>query len=137
MANLQQIKEQVEAQEQPVEIPIFQPNDEPYLAPDGGTCTISVLGSESKKYRQAEDVTLRKLIRNQRRKMTPEDVREGQVYKAAAVVTAFHGWEASTGVPLEFNRENVTGLLSVAHILAQVEAGISAHADFSRSASST
>lgn len=136
MADLQQAQEQIEAQETPVAIPIFKPNGEPYEAPDGTQCTISVLGSESKKARQADDINARRILQAQRRRLEPADIRRNQLEKAAALVTDFHGWEEN-GAPLEFNKDNVRKLLAFDHILDQVQRGINAHADFFTTASQT
>lgn len=136
MADLRQAQEQVEAQENPVEVPIYKPNGEPYEAPDGTQCTISVLGSESKQARRADDINARRILRAQRRKLEPDDIRRNQLEKATALVTGFHGWEED-GQPLEFSKDNVRKLLAYDHILDQVQTGIDAHADFFTTASPT
>lgn len=136
MADLQQAREQVEAQEQPVAVPIYQPNGEPYEAPDGSQCTISVLGSESEKARRADEINARRILRAQRRRLEPEDIRRNQLEKAAALVVDFHGWEEN-GQPLEFSKDSVRKLLAFDHILDQVQAGIDGHADFFTTASPT
>lgn len=136
MAELEQARQQVEAQETPVAVPIFRPDGEPYEAPDGTQCTISVLGAESKQAQRADDINARRILRAQRRKLEPADLRRNKIEKAAALVTAFHGWEED-GQPLEFNRDNVRKLLAFEHILDQVETGINAHADFFSNASGT
>ena len=138
MADLQQARAVVEAQENAVEVPIFKPDGEPYLAEDGKSqCTISVLGSESKRYREAENRILHRMLKSQRRKRSADDIRNDQIEKAAAVTTRLFGWTDGDRALDASNPEDVRSLLSFDHILSQVEAGIVGHADFFRSSSSS
>ena len=53
MASIKNIKKAVGQQDVSVVVPIYDKQDEPYLAADGTPSTISVVGDESTKYRAA------------------------------------------------------------------------------------
>lgn len=137
MADITQVEQNVAQQDTPVEVTVYQPNGEPYLAP-GSTpeapkhCTITVVGSESKRYRQAEHAIQRRNLRSRKPTIDPADLRRNRIDQAAAAVTAWFGWEKNGAEwPCEF--ENVQELLKHDHILRQVEAAIAGHADFFKS----
>lgn len=104
---------------------------EPYLAADGSQSTITVLGSESKRYRDVQAKIRKRTLRDRRGALTADEVRANRVELASAVVTAWHGWEDDEGAPIPFSVENVAALLASAeHVLEQVEVGIHQHASF-------
>lgn len=116
--------------EEGVAIPIHARNGEPYGSSNGEAVTITVLGSESKRYREASDRLLRRALRSRQRTLTPKELRENRVERAAAAVIEWHGIEAN-GEPWPCEPENVKALLFQSeHILEQVEIGIDGHADF-------
>lgn len=124
------LQQEVAKDEEIVDIPIFAKNGEPYLAKDGTPCTIGVVGSESKAYRQAEDAQSRKNLRTTRR-TTPADLRENRISLNAACVRRWHGWEDEQDAEIPCTPDNVKMLLSAAeHVLDQVTQGITGHASF-------
>lgn len=110
-------------------IPINQKNGDPYLGADGKPSTITVLGSESKKYRQAKDAIQRRNLRSRATRPEPSDLLKNRIELASAVVVSWSGWE-DKGQPYPCTPENVKNLFRADHILEQVESGIFAHADF-------
>lgn len=115
-----------------VEVPIYDKRGDAYLGPDGEPASITVVGSESKKYREAKHAQYRRMskrVRGGRSEPSPEELERDAVELAAAAVVAFKGWEAD-GKPLTFTPENVKTLLGFDHILEQVQAGIHRHASF-------
>jgi hypothetical protein len=130
------LQAQVAQDDTPVTIPIYQKDGDPYLAADGTPATIDVVGNESKKYRLARLAVQKQMLRSRRTRVEPEDLQRNRIALAAAAVTGWHGWEAD-GKALEASPENVRALLSVEHILDQVEAGVSLHADFFKQNSSS
>lgn len=129
--DLSGIGEEVAKDEEGVIVPIFRKNSEPYLSSDGKPASVTVLGSESAKYRTARDsITRRALQAGARRgKLEPEDLLKNRVSLCAAVVIDWFGWEAG-GKPAPCIEANVRELLKAEHILEQVEAGIANHSDF-------
>lgn len=125
MADLQAVVGQIAADEQPRDVTIYQRNGLPYLAADGTPATISVLGSESAKYKQLRADVYRDLANA----VSADDAAATRIAIAAAAVVAWHGWE-SDGKPLPCSVTNVRGLLVLEHILIQVENGVSRRADF-------
>ena len=116
--------------EQEVEFIVYQKDGEPYLAPDGETpCTITVVGEESKRVRDAETANQRRMLHQRKVRLEPADILYNRIYKAAAAVTRWSGWTAGD-TPAECTQENVRGLMRVPHILKQVEENVSGHADF-------
>jgi hypothetical protein len=110
-------------------IPINQKNGDPYLGADGSPSTITVLGSESKRYRQTKDSIQRRSMRSRSVKMEPADLLKNRIDLAAASVIDWSGWEDGTK-PYPCTPENAKVLFRADHILEQVEMGIFAHADF-------
>jgi putative IMPACT (imprinted ancient) family translation regulator len=134
MADISAAVQNAELSEQEATGTIYQPGGDAYLAPDGKTeCTITVLGKESTLYRRADDAITRRALRSGRA-LTPEELRQNRIDRAAAVVTRWYGWEMD-GQPAECERDNVRKLLRVQHILEQVEALIEGHAAFFRKSS--
>lgn len=131
MADINEIDAQVAQDEEVVDIPIYQKNGEPYLAKDGSQSTIGVTGEDAKRYVTMQGTIQRRMIR-QRRTPDDSDVQRNRVDQAAAGVGRWHGWEAGDQ-PFPYSPDNVKALLSKAHILKQVEAGIAGHADFFKS----
>lgn len=128
MTTLQTVLDQIAKDDTGVAIPILQRNGKPYLAADGSKATITVIGSESTRFRKARTAVYRKSAES------PQDDDEinaaSRIALAASAVTGWHGWESSNGTPLLCEPKNVEVLLSVEHILAQVEAGIRRSSDF-------
>lgn len=131
MANFNDIQTEIAQDEEIVDVPIFKKDGSPYLAPDGETqCTIGVRGSDSKKVKTARDANQRKLLRDRRTKMTPEELRANRTTVAAAAIARWQGWTSGDDGAFDCSPENVRAMLSVDHILEQVEEGITGHADF-------
>jgi len=132
MANLNEIKQMVAREDEGVAIPIYQKDGDPYLGADGEQATITVVGSESKRYRDAKHAQYRRMskrVRSGRSDINPEDIERDAIELAAAAVTGFSGWEDGTK-PLPYTPENVRLLLSFDHIFEQVQAGVQRHASF-------
>lgn len=113
-------------------VTIYQRDGEPYRAEDGTDATVTVVGTESKQYRDAKLAQSRKLFKRARsgaRDMTPEEAEAGAQRLAAAAVIDWHGWEAD-GKPLACTPDNVLKILKFPHIFEQVQAGIVGHAAF-------
>lgn len=126
------IKELVELDEEGAVVPITGKDDEPYLAADGTPCTITVLGSESKRVKAAQMAIQRRRVKPGRRgfSFTPEEAELARIEQAAAAVIDWHGWEDGNGKPVPCIPENIKELLSIQHILVQVELGIGNHSFF-------
>jgi hypothetical protein len=76
MADFNEIQTEVAQDEEIVDVPIFKKDGSPFLAPDGETqCTIGVRGSDAKKVKAAREANQRKLLRDRRAKLTPEECR--------------------------------------------------------------
>jgi hypothetical protein len=108
---------------------IYQKNGEPYVGIDGKPATITVVGTESKRVRAALDANDRRAIRGRRQQTTPEDMRENRVNVAVAGSIAWRGWDDGTQ-DIPCTPENLRKLYRADHILQQVEAAITRHADF-------
>ena len=129
----QQLAEVIAEDEQPAVVTIYQPDGEPYRAADGSEATMSLLGSESKKVRQAQDRALRRLIRQRSRGQNEvEEARQNRIEVATAALVAWHGWEIG-GKPAVLTAENAAKVFRVQHILQQVEEVVSGHARFFKS----
>ena len=132
MASLKEITRVVAQDEEGAEVPIFQKSGEPYLGMDGEPSTFTVVGSESKRYRQAKHAHLRKMGKRARRSGTnvePEQMERDSKDLVAAAVIDFRGWDdGKTDLP--FTPENVKALLEFDHIFEQVNVGVQSHADF-------
>lgn len=129
MADIKDVEQQIANDETIVDIPIYQKDGEPYLAPDGSPSTIGVIGSESKRYRRQSDELARRAFRANRGKPKPDEIRKLRIETAACAVERWHGWEKD-GKPWACEPAHVQYLLAAPHILDQVEAGISEHASF-------
>jgi hypothetical protein len=129
MADITEIDEQVAQDEESVAIPIYQKNGDPYLARDGSPSTISVTGTDAKRYVAMVTTIQRRMLRRRQTKMEPADLLKNRIDLASAGVTGWHGWE-SGDQDFPPTPENITALLGKAHILVQVERGIEGHADF-------
>lgn len=131
--NIGDIKALVAKDDEGAVIPIYQKDGEPYMAADGKTpATITVVGSESKKYKAAKHAQYRRMQKRVKRgsgDATPEEIERDAIELVAAAVVGFDGWE-DDGKPLVFTPENVKLLLGFDHILDQVQAGIHRHASF-------
>lgn len=115
--------------EQGVEITIYNKNGEEYRAADDTPATITVTGTDAKKYRAEKHAIQREYMQSRKAKLSVEDVTKNRIRQASAGVTGWHGWE-SDGTALECTPENVRALLGIEHILEQVEAGITGHSAF-------
>lgn len=136
--DIQAIHAAVAQEDEGVAVPIYQRNGDPYLAADGTQATITVVGSESKRYRAARHQQYRRIskrVRSGRADATPEEMERDALDLAAAAVVGWHGWEDGKK-PLDLTPENVRRLLAYDHILDQVQAGIQRHAGFFAAASS-
>ena len=115
----------------------FTPHDkhgDPYLGADGMPATITVVGSDSKRVRAVKDAQTRRMLRRQRTRLEPADLRNNRIEVATAAVIAWSGWE-SGGSPLPCTPDHVAELLAVDHILVQVEEEIDRPRNFSTSSS--
>lgn len=126
---LKKMDEVMAQDEQPVTVTIFQKDGEPYRAADGSEATMSFLGNESKKVRQAKANNQRKFIRALRSGRDGELDNSERVSVVFAALTGWHGWE-NGGTPAEVTLENVKTVCEPEHILEQAERAIRAHADF-------
>jgi hypothetical protein len=116
---LSTLKTAVARSEDAAIIPLLDETGEPYLASDDSPVTVSVVGSESKRIRDARD------------KLDPADLRTNRIELATAGVIAWHGIEAEDGSAIECTPANVREFLGAAeHVLTQVEDGIARHARF-------
>lgn len=137
---IQDVKKLVDQDNEGVVVTIYQPNGDPYLGADGQPSTITVLGSESKAYKEARRAQQRRIFKAARSggvsQMTPEESERDAVALAASAVIDWSGWEAN-GQPLPCTQENVRALLGVDHIFDQVNRGIQQHASFFARASAS
>lgn len=128
MASIKSVEKIVAQSEEGVEIPIYQPSGEPYLAMDGKTpCTITVLGPEAQRVLDAEKANRAKL---RSVALDDDDALEMEITRAAAAVVAWDGWTEGEGDderPAPCTPENVRALLRAAHIRRQVVNGIARH----------
>ncbi len=115
---------------------IYQRDGDPYVALDGSDATMTVVGSESKRVREAKAKLQKKLLNSRRSKMTPDDIRRSRINTAAAGVVGWRGWDKD-GKEADCSPGNVRDVLALEHILEQVESAISEHADFFAKPSAT
>lgn len=127
--DLTQLDAEIAKDETGVLVPLFQKNGDPYTAADGAPSTVTVVGSESARYRAAKSDIMRRALNQRRTKLEPADIARNRVDLAVAAVIEWAGWEAG-GKPAACTPDNVRSLMRAEHILEQVEAGISGHADF-------
>jgi len=129
--DLKKLEKVVAADDEGVVITIYRKDGEPYLAMDGTESTMTVVGSESKKYKAAKRRATDRLLKSKRVKMAAVDVEASAVKMASSAVIAWHGWEDQKK-ELDCTQENVRLVLGMAdHILDQVQEAITSHADFS------
>ena len=125
MASITELEQQVKEDDEILDVPIYKRNGEPYLGPDEKVATIGVIGSESRKFKADRERAVRKLSRSGREVSSLEM----RIAGAACAVKRWHGWmdgeEAADLTP-----ENLKRVLTVEHILQQVEAGIDRRAVF-------
>jgi hypothetical protein len=128
---LTELKEQVAQDEQGYTFAVVDPMGDTYTAVDGTDVTFTVVGTQSKARRKAEDAEARRLMRAGRTQMEPEDLRARRLNLATACVTAFHGWEDDAGAAVPFSAHNVREILTAdERILVQVENAIDRHSAF-------
>lgn len=137
MADFSKIADEIAQDEQAVDIPIDDKAGNPYLGPDDTTpLTISVLGSDAKAVRHTKEQQTRRLLRQTRKKYTPQDLYNDRIETAAAAVTGWSGWTLN-GEPWPCTPENVRALFATEHILEQVEDAVKRHASFFTTSSSS
>jgi hypothetical protein len=130
MADFSKIDEEIAQDEQSVDVPLDDKAGNPYLAPDGTTpAFVCVLGSDAQRVRLVKEAQTRKLLRQARKKYTPQDLRTDRIEAAAAAITAWSGWTLN-GEPWPCTPENVKQFLRAEHILVQIEDAIARHAAF-------
>ena len=127
--DLKKLDELVAADEEGAVVIIYQRNGDPYLAADGSESTMTVLGSESKKYKAAKRNTTKRMLNRRRTMLEPEDIERNRINQAVAGVVDWHGWDDGKK-DLACTPEDVAKVLKHDHILEQVEAAIMGHADF-------
>ena len=131
--DMKQLAEIVAQDEEPVVVPVHQKNGEPYLALDGTPSTITVVGTESKRYMAAEDAHRKRLFGMMRKSggqtLDPKVSRWEDVRLLSAAVIDWHGWDDGKK-ELPCTPEAVQELLRFRHIFDQVKAGVEGHADF-------
>lgn len=115
--------------DEPVTVTIYKPNGDPYTASDGSESTVTVVGSESKKYKAAQRRITDRVLHKRRSKMKAEEVEENSILLVASAVIDWHGWEDGDQ-PAPCTPDNVKALLRVGHIREQVDEAIRGHADF-------
>lgn len=130
--NIGDLKVRQDRENEGAVIPISDKVGNYYMGPDNEPCTITVVGSESARYRAAKHAQYRRMtkrVRSGRAEPAPEELERDAIELAASAVIGFSGWEQD-GKPLGFTPENVRLLLGFDHILEQVQAGIARHASF-------
>lgn len=125
MANLKDVVKQIQQDDEPRTVTICDRTGKPYRAADGTDATLTLVGSESPGYRKRRDDAYRALA-ELKDEPTPGEV---QIAVAACAVVDWHGWEDGKKA-LPCTPENVRTLLSLEHILRQVEAAVTRRADF-------
>lgn len=105
---------------------IYQKNDEPYLAPDGSPCTMTLVGAEAKRVTKATEAVQRRLGRRGKQE---DAVTQMRVERAIAAVIGWHGWTAGDQ-PAACTPENLRIVCRAQHILVQIETARDGHADF-------
>lgn len=105
----------------------YDKNDDPYLAPDGTPCTMTILGAEAKRVAKATEKAQRKIGRD--RGKQENAIQFMRVERAIAAVTDWHGWTAGDQ-PAACTPENLRIACKAQHILVQIEAARDGHADF-------
>jgi hypothetical protein len=130
--DIEAVKKAVEQDDEGVTVTIFQRTGEPYLGADGSEATVTVVGTESSRYRQAERRQQRKMFKRVRVRgadITPEDAESEAIDLAASAVIDWHGWELD-GKPVPCEPKYVKQVLQIKHIFEQVQSAIQGHAAF-------
>lgn len=122
MADFNEVAKQKQQDETPRPIYVFQRDAKPYLAPDGSRCTISVIGSEADSYRTNREKLQREAAESDVDSV--ESSANARIGSAAFACKEWNGWGPSMDAQPPCTAENLKVLLSVEHILVQVEAGI-------------
>lgn len=135
MADISELEEGLERENEPQTEIVYKRDNTPYLSPDGAPCTFSFVGGESKAVRAARDEIQRMNLREQRlRPLEPADIRARRVRIASAGLTGWTGWtgkdDKGNVSPLAFTPEHVKAILKPDHILEQLESMIERHASF-------
>ena len=126
----------LDQEEREAVVTIYQKNGDAYKGLDASDATMTVVGSESKRVRDARDTLQKRLLNTRRLKLSPEEIRRNRIHTAAAGVTTWAGWDDGK-VDVECTPENVRSVLKLEHILEQIESAIAEHSDFFDSPSST
>lgn len=134
--NINELDATIAQDEEGVVIPVYAKNGDPDLASDGSQTTITVVGSDSERYRRAQDIQTRRMLRTRRAKMEPDDIRANRIELAASAVIAWHGIEAD-GQPVPCTLESVRLVLKAQYMLEQIEAAVNEHASFLAKSSAT
>ncbi len=125
---IDQLKEAVAQDEVGAVIVIEDPNGVPYTAADGSEVTMTVVGSQSRARRKAEDAAVQVLQRSGRAGLHPDAARARRLNLVASCVIDMHGWEDEAGQPIPFNAANVKAIFAADdRITAQVESAIERH----------
>lgn len=134
---ISELKELVSQDELPYTFTVLDPNGDPYTNGEGESdVSWSVIGTQSKARRKAEDDEARKLLRAGRSEMEPQDLRDRRITLAVSCSTAFAGFTDEDGSPLVFNKHNARTILAIdERILSQVEKAIERHSSFLSKAS--
>lgn len=127
--DLSQLDAEIAKDERGAVVTINQKNGDPYISQDGSPSTVTVLGSESKRYQDAKNAITKRALSQRRSKLDPADISRNRLDLACAAITDWSGWE-SGGKPAQCTPENVKSLLRAEHILEQVESAVMGHADF-------
>lgn len=125
MPDLALLQQVAKSDETVVDVTIRDRSGAPYLAKDGTPATIGVVGSESKTYKDRKTKADRAAAKSGAN-VTMDELRRSY---AVGGVVRWHGWEDGAK-ELECSADNVRVVLSLDHILHQVEAGIRRDADF-------
>lgn len=130
MASLNELKAQQASEDQGATITIYQKgSQEPYTGKDGAPATVTVVGSESARFKEHR----RKLIRSRSRNARPMTADETEMFvlqELAGAVIAWSGWEDEQGAPLPCTGDNVCKLLAWDHIYNQVNNAVHGPASF-------
>ena len=82
--DIKQLDKVVAADEEGAVITIYQKNGDPYTAADGTPCTMTVVGSESKRYKDAKRQSAKRMLKKRRTTLEPEEVEENAIRQATA-----------------------------------------------------
>lgn len=144
MASIREVQEQIAKQEAALEVKLYRPDGELYMALDGTPSTISVVGAESKRMRRFEEAQ-RERIRKGVALLddSPEREREERIERCVAAAVGWHGWDDGQA-EIEFSPQALRALLSTTdadgewiggHLVNQLERRITAHGLFSKASS--